>query len=248
MLRTAILVLFLNAPFSILASTLANEVIWAVGHFPPYLILYGEEAGQGIYDGQLRQIKKQLTQFEHSQKEMNVARAWVDIAKGHNLCILLSLDNKNRRDFAHFSMPYGQRLPVQLVMRRDTFNKLNEPKQVSLKQILHNEGLTGLVQSSRSYSKEVDSMLANSENLGLITSAASSTQLIKMLDKGRIDYFIEYEEVVDYYRKDLLSDIVFVKIEEVDALVIAYVACTKNAWGLSVIMGVNDLIKRKVIK
>jgi uncharacterized protein (TIGR02285 family) len=172
---------------------------WSVTHWPPLLILKGENAGNGRYDVFLKYFEQQMPQYTHQSIDTNWTRVWRDIKAGKKICNMLALKNSERQDIALFSKPAGITLSNRIIMRESTYKQLGQPQKMALTELFNHPHLKGVIESSRSYTPVLDSLIKNKlQASNLEARKTNSVQLLKMLLMKRFDYMIEYPYIADY--------------------------------------------------
>ena len=227
-----------------------EQLTWAVVHWPPIMILTGKDKGLGRYDIYLKLFKKHMPMYEHSSREMNWKRMWSGIKKGHKICNILAFKTPERELTTEFSIPSSITLPNRIILKKSSLKSLGSPESISIVELMHNPALSGVLQSARSYSPILDRLLDKHEQGSNISrSLVDAEHLIKMLLRGRFDYMIEYPYIVNYLAKkqpQLQVELSSVRIEEMEAFSISYLACPKNAWGKKVIADYNRTVNKLI--
>ena len=161
-----------------------------------------------------------------------------------NVCNNFLYKNQDREKFAYFSLPLRINLPLRIIMKKTTYEKIGSPKSLSLTSFLQKTKLRGILEKDRSYSK-LDTIIEKIKTDYLIKEVLTSKQMINMLFYDRMDYMIEYSMVIEKYIKEL-DDLVYVPIEEMKPFAYSYIACPKNKWGDKVVSDVNNALKKIV--
>ena len=216
---------------------------WGVLHWPPLMILKGEDKGQGRYDLYLKLFQEQMTGYEHVNQEMNWKRQWRDIKNGQPICNILSFKNPARELIAEFSYPTSITLPNRIIVKKQLFEHLGKPTSLSFVELMANKQYSGILQFSRSYTATLDLLLeAHEEGSNITRSSVDSEHLVKMLLIGRFDYLVEYPYIANYLARqhiDLGDNLVSIAIKEMQAYSIGHLACPKTAFGKQVIIDYN---------
>ena len=242
---------FLCSLFLSLASLAETKekIIWYKPNWPPYYMPTGSQVGEGHIDKLLDILQKQFPniQFESSYypltslKEMRERRP--------NTCNVSHLRTKDREKVAYFTAFYIQP-PPQLVFRKsDWKEKLYEAKVVSLAQTLTDTKMHGGFSEERSYGANLDPLIkakAKSSQIEMIPGASDSTSVLNMISADKIDYSIEYPEVVEYLLKNKLANgnFALTEVEEQREPVVVHIACSKTDWGRKTILQLDAEIGR----
>lgn len=220
---------------------------WAVVHWPPFMILKGQDKGEGSYNAHLTFIQQNMPKYTHANIGMNWKRTWRLIAKGDERCNVLSLKTAPRELIAEFSIANSVTLSNRIIMREETFKNLGEPTSISLAALLKDSKLQGKIEVSRSYTATLDKIIAqNATTQDIERVAVDAEHLMKMLMVNRFDYFIEYPIAAHYLRRqhlNLPNAIKSVEITEIAPYTVGYLACPKTAWGKQRIADYNNVLQ-----
>ena len=226
----------------------AEETItWQIIHWPPWMILEGEDAGKGRFNYILKIAQKNLPQYKHVTENMNWARFWHDIENNKNVCNIFAYKTEKRDEIAYFSEPHSFVLPNAIIMKKSMLEKLGNPDTYSIVTLLQDKRFHGYIETTRSYTETLDAILATHESGSNVTRVAESAEsLLKMVSTGRIDYTIEYPLVAAYFeqKNDNPDSISSIPITEVEPFAYVYMACTKNEWGKKVVEQWNQVLRR----
>lgn len=210
------------------------------------MIIEGQDKGTGQFDHLQQVVIDNLPEYQHKKEVMNWARFWSEVEDGENICYIFWLKTGKRKDLVYFSEPISMMLPNAIIMRKEDAEKLGNPKSYSLVQLLQDKRFTGVAETTRSFTEDLDILLKEHElgsNLHRISAAPSS--LVKMVMTGRTDYTIEYPVVASYEMKketDGAYAITTIPISEVKPFAYVYLACTKNAWGKKIVDNWNTVL------
>jgi uncharacterized protein (TIGR02285 family) len=101
------------------AALAGDQITWGKYNVPPYMILEGTWAHQGIFDQALDVLKAQLPQYEHVELEAPFPRIYSEIKKGSHWCFNGALKTPQRESEGYFSLPSSIFLPLRIIVRRD---------------------------------------------------------------------------------------------------------------------------------
>jgi uncharacterized protein (TIGR02285 family) len=225
-----------------------EKMIWSIIHWPPLMILQGEDAGKGRFDHFLKLFQAQMPQYEHQTIEMNWNRVWFDIKAGKNVCNIMSLKNAARTEFALFSKPGNVTLSNRIILKQARYEALGKPASLSISELINDPILKGAIESSRSYTQALDKILdEKTEESNMKRYVTNSVQLMKMLVAGRFDYLIEYPFIASYLLKGINktdAKISSVAIEEIAPYSLSYLACPNTQWGQERIAAYNAALQK----
>lgn len=230
-------------------------IIWSLIPYAPIHIMEGEYKGQGIADQYLKSAQKELIGYKHINEIMTPARAWYSIANAKSVvCHPSAIKTSEREKLAYFSDAALITPVIRVLMRKtDWQDRLESVNQLNIDEYIDaNNGVFGIV-SKRSYGEKIDNILVNAIASGKqITQTYGeygSRQLFEMLVQGRIDMMLEYPWVSAYFKKTLKDqhvEVVNLEIADFPRFSPAYVACTRNAAGKTLIEKLNRFINKTV--
>ncbi len=227
-----------------------ETVTWQVVHWPPWMMMEGEDQGKGRFNHILKVAHENLPQYNNITREMNWARFWHDVKDGKNVCNMFAFKSgsQRREEIVYFSEPHTFVLPNAIIMKKSTIEKLGNPSSYPIVELLKDERFKGTVEKTRSFTETLDDILKKQEQgSNLSREGVSPESLIKMVASGRIDYTIEYPIVATYFGQKLTKDfgsISSIPITEMEPFAYVYLACTKNEWGKKVIERWNVVLRR----
>lgn len=234
--------LFLLASTVCSAAVAADQIIWGKYAVPPYMILEGERANQGIFDLILRILKGNMPQYQHVELEAPFPRIVNEIKNGDHWCYNGALKTPERENYAYFSIPSSIFLPLRVIVRRDRLAQFKGEQ--SLQALLEKHKFKTTVMRNRSYSPTIDKLLAAyppKENY------SEQIEATGMLLAGRIDYMIELP-LLAFDQASAMGhpgELVAIPMQETNEVVFNRVMCPKNEWGRKVIEQVNQVLRSK---
>lgn len=226
-------------------------VPWAVTDWEPFYIRDGANANMGRMDRLLRVLEDNLKGYQFTDVYADMPKTMELWRLGKNICSGSALMTPEREKLAYFSALSFQ-VPHEYVLV--TANaKMGEAltSEVSLKDVMKNKKWTGLFVKDRSYGSEIDAMVkrvsAKDKHLMLKKNVPEGyTSLLKMLEKNRFDYLIEYEAVVRAYNEKIFpaKPLITRPVKESYPSAVFYLACTKNPWGLDVVRRADQALQK----
>ncbi len=254
-LRLNIVILFVTAFFIPAMSQEVDTLIpsdrdtlfWLSLHWPPLMILKGENAGEGRMDKAVALYKKALPQYIHIDKVMNWARFWTSVKHGENICTPLALKTPKHRDQLHFSLPVGISPTHRIYMKKSNIERLGNPKSISLAQLVQDSTLKTIIQVERSYTPQLDTIFNEyRDSSNFIVRVHTTEQLMGMLELDRITYLVEYPSVFSYYSPRYITDkseIGSIAIDEIKPYTLYYLGCTANEWGKETVREIDEMLR-----
>ena len=226
-----------------------DKVHWAVLDLPPYEYATGPEKGRGPVDELRKLLVNELTDFEHLGPTLvNQARLKKLFLKD-DICHTAMFRTPETERNNYLSIPMAYANSHVLLLTKEVYIQMGEPKEVSLTELLKDTSLRmGVI--SRTLGKELDRIIKDTPNQSNIIyrkSLYTNQGLIKMLHRKRIDYFVDYPEQAMHWNvgnpKELLAA---VPIKEVKMRYVAgRVTCSKTEVGRRVINSVNQILLRE---
>ena len=228
----------------------ADEILWADLSFPPWMILEGRSAGQGVWDDLQRALIAGLPQYQHRVEVMNNARFEAMAQQGAHVCKVYYFKTPEREQLLHYSLPSVVFLSNEVLMSHKMAAQLGYPASLSLAQLMQDGRWRGSFVKGRSYGKELDSIIQAHMNLPHIRENVSTNEsLFRFLSEGRTDYILEFPAVHSFFESDLglHPDLVSIPIQQAPTSNVTYVTCVRNGWGKAVIESVNPIVSQRVL-
>ncbi|MFV8257802.1 TIGR02285 family protein [Bdellovibrio bacteriovorus] len=228
-----------------------TTVPWAVTDWEPYYIREGANANMGRVDRLRRVLEDNLKDYQFTDMYADMPKT-IDLWKlGRNICSGSALITPEREKLAYFSALSFQ-VPHEYVLVTANAKMLEElPAEVSLKDVMKKKKWTGLFVKDRSYGSEIDGLVKGvsprDKHLMLKKNVTEGyTSLLKMLEKKRFDYMIEYEAVVRAYNEKIFpaKPLITRIVKESHPSAVFYLACTKNPWGRDVVRKADQVLQK----
>lgn len=227
-----------------------DEIPWATADFPPFMILEGPETGNGLFDILSATIQSDLSDYTHNNINMQNSRFMHEVADGKNICKAFFFKTPEREKLLHYSLPTAVLLTNSIIMRRDTYQSLGEPRTLHLADIMADTRLRGGFILNRSYAPDLDPIIAAHRNdAHLVFMATNNTPFFRMMTQGKLDYIVDFPVATEYWPhalgqpEDLL---VSVPIASSIRYTVTYAVCTRNQWGATVIDRINAVLRREL--
>lgn len=228
----------------------ADSITWVVVDRAPVMILQegrvpasAAELGAGSADQGLAAVIRRLPQYRHEFTLSNVARIWLDMERGRNLCYFAALKTPARLAVATFTP--ARLVPPQAVLVRKARRQalVGSATRVSLAELVARAGAEGRVEKGRSYGPELDALLAARPLAS--ESVPNTGALLKPLARGHFSFTIEYPQTLHYMVQhgQIPDALDLIDIQEAGSWSESYVACTRNAWGQKVIQDIDRAIR-----
>jgi len=233
----------------------SNSITWAIYDLAPSYFVSGtptrQTLGAGIGDSLLKQVIEALPEYDHKFSVMTVSRIMAEMRAQKPLCTLNVQLTPERAKVA-YSTPLLITPGPQLVVKKRMLAQHQDWKGgVSLSSMTRDATLRGQYQAGRSFGKKLDEILHSPANVGLKSnSSASALNALRMLDRERADYTIEYPELVELsvQRKDISDNVTTVPILEGTPFIDSYVICTRSSWGLATLRRIDAELRKLAAK
>jgi len=239
------ILIFILSLSILLSANPKKTITWDIPIEPPITFVKDNK-----YDGYgisiMKEIQSSLPEYFHKIRVAgNYKRLSRDVKEGPLTCALGLFKTKQRLENMYFTkVPVFSFFDLQIVLTVDLFNKIGQPKELSLKKILKINDFTLGISDGRTYSKKIRDILnENKNNLNISRYAQSNvaSSLLQMLVRNRFDYMFLYPDEAMYYSRNigLSRKIVTIPITEIPDYGHSWAACTKNNTGKDVITKIN---------
>lgn len=247
-----ILSLFLNFSWAQgpLLQTERVPVPWAVTDWEPFYIRQGSNANMGRVDRIRKLLQENLPGYNWTDVNADMPKTMDLWRRNKNICSGSALKTPEREKLAFFTALSYQVQHEYVLVTSNSKMLESLPKEVSLAEIIKNKKWHGVFVRDRSYGDQIDGLLkevsARDTHLTLKKNVEGYAALLKMLEKQRFDYLIEYASVVRMHNEKIFPDkpLATRVIKESHPAVVFYMACTKNSWGRDVVQTVDKLMQR----
>ncbi len=230
--------LFLTNLISSQVACAKEGLTWFVTEIEP--LYFSNSPERGAFNVILDLFESKLSNYDHKREMMNFSRVWSKIKNGNPICQPGTYKTKENEKFAVFSRPFAVMYDYKAIVSEDLFQKLNRPQKVSLKKLLKESSLRTAT-GRNSYGPILDQILKESSPRKS-EYISKSENTYKMLQLGRIDYYLELPYIVSYFnKKNSTTDkyLRIVSIEESPPIIELHVACPNTQWGNRIIADIN---------
>jgi len=242
-----------------------TTITWYMYDLPPYHILRGADKGTGPLDFIYQQWQTLLPTYDHQPVAVNTTRMVREFQsdKDHR-CITSSFIFPQSKDHWVWSKAIYVEPPAVIVTRRSlvsTFMKQYgvdidgtpcqdcDSRIVDFRKMIATQSLRFGHFEGRIYSGFVDALINDKidhEHVISVSTYAPGEGLMRMLQRGRVDYIVEYLPEIHWLsRSNQLEadrELIALKIAEHHALSPVHVGCTNTAWGNGIIEKLNQQI------
>lgn len=231
------------------AGEVRGDVMWAIDAIPPFFYeRSGQLAGMGVsaIDWLIARLPEQNIFIETLPRER--AQEFMRATPMDNVkavCVPDMLETPDRaKDFV-FSEPLFPVLPVSVIIeanREDEFAAfLNDDNEISLTQLLLEDGFSTTIEIGRSYGAVVDRALRTHKSRSHIQATRQTADFTGMLALGRIDWFLAYPTEATYMfdRNATGAKIKALPIEGMPDIFYGRFACSPTPTGHALIAKIN---------
>ena len=114
----------------------------------------GGHVNQGIYDQIILLMSKGMPEYRHLTQRMNTKRVLHEMGRGEKICHPSALEDTD----AKVSVMNSIILPHQIIIHKDSLDKLGNVSEYALEKLLKTKSLRGGLVPGR-YSKEINQII-----------------------------------------------------------------------------------------
>lgn len=224
-----------------------DSLTWAKLNFPPFHIIEGEYAGQGIGDEIITLLQENLPEYDHAIEIIPISRLHKLLQEGAQVSNVVLLKTTEREKFMYYSAPSFIMPSHGITLKRKTLERLGNVDKISLEQLLKNQEYR-LGIADRSYGTKLDAILQAHQGQEHIYKRGGEdiyNSLFKMMLSDRIDYLIGYPLEAGFAMKKFggSGEVINIPLEESDPFIMFYAVCPKTAWGEKLLQQINQILK-----
>jgi len=222
-----------------------KEILWLQHLRAPWMISSGQFKNQGYGDKIRQVIEKSLPKYSHKTLPINPPRLLKELELNDNICYGPVGKFPVFKDKFHWSKALYVLTGFRIITLDVTNRKLNYPSQISMEKLLNNKNLVfGQITNMWHYPIKIEEF-EHQNNIRSISSSAPLSSLLRMMQKGRIDWvfdhpvFVKWANMTNNTSKN--ENFVTIKVEESlkSPQVVAYFGCIKNEFGKQAIKDIN---------
>ncbi|CUA84684.1 hypothetical protein [Pseudidiomarina woesei] len=226
-----------------------DYILWSANVAPPFHIIDGELAHQGVCDVLVDSFKRVMPNTQHQVEYLPQARIGMLWENEQNLCYPCMIHRPaNDQQLIIYSEPTHDYPSHGIITRpalADTLTK-KYGNPVDLELMLADRSYRFVQPIGRMYG-QLQSLLEQyvlDTSLHLdLTSDNANTAMLSMILRERIDFTIDYPMIKAYYEQTEGGNLAFLPIAQLAGERIkGAVACTRNDWGSEVIQRINSAI------
>lgn len=190
------------------------------------------------------------SQFELNLIEGSRKREWRQLTDSDNVCLYNKVKTQKREAIAQFSKYPIATFPAnRLTILKSKKSEIHSSEP--LKEAIIDRQLKIGITIGRAYGEYIDDFIkANNALFIKGEGQTSADRQRKMLMKGRLDGVIEYSTVFinQFSAEKVRQELEFLEIENTQASIFGYIACSKSKLGLSIINEINEIMSQENIQ
>lgn len=235
--------------WTINASAKTHEIIWTASVSPPFHIVDGELAHQGVCDALVESFKAAMPDLQHRVEYLPQLRIGMLWEKEQNLCFPCMI---YRDDDPYTLITYSEPTHVYpshgIITRPQLVDEIIQKygNPVNLEAMLRDQKYRFIQPVGRMYGDLqplIDDHLIGTSQHVILNSDNANTAMLSMILRERSDYTIDYPMIKTYYEQMETGELAFLPIAElIGEEVLGAVACTRNSWGEESIRYINQVI------
>ncbi len=229
-----------------------KTIQWVMVDFAPYYILNDRYGGEGRDESVIKLLEQTLPNYTFKHTLLPSSRAVHELSNPqNNYCMLSLYQTEHRKQHIHFTKHTSTvGLSPSIAIHNELVTKLglDPAKPVSLKSLLNEKQLTLGVSMSRSFGKDIDTVINTSHDANIISRPGRDTlaSLTYMLHKKRIDILLGYPSEHYYlaYSMGFDEDLTQLTLTESPDLSLGYIGCTKNKYTEQIIKHLDEALEQ----
>ncbi|GAB3018709.1 TIGR02285 family protein [Bowmanella dokdonensis] len=227
----------------------SQEILWLRPDFPPATFVRGPLQDKGYNDLSRLYLADRLPEYTHRVEEASYERI-ARVMKERNACIVGFYKSPQREKHILYSQPRLMILANGLIIRasdRQRFAPFLREDGIDVEKLAEQKSLLAGVADGRLYKGSIDPLIERHRTDGhfhLRSGQDVFFGLLRMLDRGRIDYTFGFPVELTYQQRaqSLSQAMVFLPVAGMPKATQSYVACSRNPWGEKVIARINGII------
>ncbi|MEE1999972.1 ABC transporter substrate-binding protein [Alkalimonas sp. MEB108] len=225
-----------------------SSLHWVINTAPPFHILDGPFAGQGICDVLINVIDAHLAELDSERLVLPQSRIRQQFQRKENQCfpcmIFRPLPGETiQSEPTHFYYPHG----IITTSAKAEMIKERHGNPVRLASLINDRSFRLGYPDGRHY-PAVQHILDRAEQGGITllahTGENAPLAILSMIKMGRIDYTLEYQILHNFeLAQQGTTDLVFLPVAETQGQhVLGAVGCTNTEWGQAAIQQINRVL------
>ncbi len=225
-----------------------NTINWVINTAPPFHIVSGPLAGQGICDALIDVVDAQLPELGTQRFVLPQTRIRKQFERDVDQCFPCMIYRPTPADTiqtepTHFYYPHG----IITTKDKATVMQARHGNPVRLASLINDRDFRFGYPDGRHYpavQSIVDKAVQSDITRVAHTGDNATVAILAMIKMDRIDYTLEYQIVHNFDIADSGSDnLVFLEIAETQGRhVLGAIGCTNTEWGRAVVQKINSVL------
>lgn len=221
---------------------------WVINSAPPFHILEGPLAGQGICDALIDVIDAHLPELASNPLVLPQTRIRQQFQRKDNQCFPCMIYRPETGDTilsepTHFYHPHG----IITTTEKALLIQARHGNPVRLASLISDRTFRFGYPDGRHYpalQHLLDKAVQNDISRIAHTGENATVAILSMIKKGRLDYTLEYQILHNFDKaQNVASDLVFLQIAETQGQhVLGAIGCTNSEWGQAAIAKINQVL------
>jgi len=251
-----LLYLFFALFFSAYLSAEKLKIDWLLPNSPPFYLSDNSDE-LGLCEALVKKLRAALPKVEHNLLIIPQARINKMMRDGEKVCFPCMIYRKQGNALATFSQPTIIYPPFTIAANIETAHKIKAKygSPLDIKLLLDDPNWLLGREGARRYGDTLQPILEQSpayqKSVLTFTSTESTTALIKMLQKDRIDYIIEYPVNINYQKSIGYTDLEMLGIKQLkNNFIYGAVGCAtaaKDNFAIKAISAINIALNKSVL-
>jgi uncharacterized protein (TIGR02285 family) len=233
------------------------KIDWLLPNSPPFYISDNSDE-LGICEALVEKLRTSLPEVEHNLLIIPQARINKMMRYGEKVCFPCMIYRKQGNALATFSHPTVIYPPFAIAASINTVNQIKAKygSPLDIKLLLNDHSFQLGRENARRFGALLQPILEQShayQNSALIyNSTESTTALINMIKKNRIDYIIEYPVNINYQKSIGNNSLAMIEIKQLkNHFIYGAIGCATSAkdnFGIKAISLINEALKNSILK
>lgn len=226
-----------------------HEITWNMSPWPGLINTRDGQPDSGIIVELMQLITQRLPDYQHRYSQANLTRGLDQLKREPLSCFLPVFPTPERAEHGYYVGLFTA-MPHQLVVRTADVQLIAAGQaEVSLQQLLRDRRLRGGLVLDRSYGPVLDPLLQAADvqpQLLRIQTSSAGSNLYGMLEHGRIDYLLDYAEVVQYAQRQqgAARGLSLLPLQETSTPYISGIYCSKTDAGAELIRRIDTIARQ----
>ncbi len=247
-----VLLMMCCAPLARAEQPADSEITWNMSPWPGLINIRDGQPDSGIIVELMQLLIQQLPEYQHRYSQANLTRGLDQLKRERLSCFLPVFPTPERSEHGYYVGLFTA-MPHQLVVRTADVERIAAGQtEVSLQLLLQDHSLRGGLVRDRSYGPVLDPLLQAAKvqpQLQRIQTSSAGSNLYGMLEHGRIDYLLDYAEVVQYVqtKQNVARGLSLLPLQETSTPYVSGIYCSKTEAGAALIRRIDDIARRPEI-